>query len=509
MKKILRVLIVLSLLVILSPVFGASQRTVAFSSSSQGLPLGRVSPLSGGALVALDLRSGLLRWPSQSTPESGVAPNLNCKPAPCALPNVQASEGGQPVNEDPIAVDSNNTKHLLTGGNDYNCRASLQGFYTSSDGGKKWSHTCMSTISGCSGAGDPGVGYNLTGAAYITGIDICSNGWHIIFEKSTNNGLTWSSPAIAVNPIFSGGLTDKDWLQIDDSPTSPFANSLYISVTQFDSSSNSEISVTYSHNNGATWTTVGVDTKQIYPNVDQFSDLAVAKDGTVYVSWMRCTANGPAGDCGGTTASLMVSKSTDGGKTWSSPVTIAKVNLAPDACSCAFYGSLPNTSERVSEIPAIDVDRSSGTFAGNVYVVMYNWTGSFMQVEVSTSTDGGNTWSIPVHVAPKSDNHDQFFPWLTVSPTGIVGVTWLDRRNDPSNINYEAFATVSKNGGAGFKADVQIASTASDPFHDGFNGGFMGDYTGNYWATGKVLMASWMDTRNNVNCQDEVGGYKV
>ncbi len=37
----------------------------------------------------------------------------------------------------------------------------------------------------------------------------------------------------------------------------------------------------------------------------------------------------------------------------------------------------------------------------------------------------------------------------------------------------------------------------------------MGDYTGNYWATGKVLMASWMDTRNNVNCQDEVGGYKV
>jgi hypothetical protein len=28
--------------------------------------------------------------------------------------------------------------------------------------------------------------------------------------------------------------------------------------------------------------------------------------------------------------------------------------------------------------------------------------------------------------------------------TGIVGVTWLDRRNDPSNVSYEEFCTYSR-----------------------------------------------------------------
>src|SRR5262249_28134816 len=34
-----------------------------------------------------------------------------------------------------------------------------------------------------------------------------------------------------------------------------------------------------------------------------------------------------------------------------------------------------------------------------------------------------------------------------------------------------------------------------------------GDYTGNVWnSTGTILYASWMDSRNGVNMQDEVGG---
>ena len=64
-------------------------------------------------------------------------------------------------------------------------------------------------------------------------------------------------------------------------------------------------------------------------------------------------------------------------------MTIGSVHLVPDGCNCAFYGSLPNTSERISEIPAIDVDRSSGSHSGNLYATFYNWTGSQMQVEVS------------------------------------------------------------------------------------------------------------------------------
>lgn len=462
------------------------------------------SPLSGSVLVAQALRAGTLHVSgSGAAPGSPSAP-LTCSPAPCRLPNVQASEGGQPVNEDPIVANPTNSQQLLTGGNDYNC-PSLQGFYASSDGGGTWNKTCLNTVSGSFGDGDPIVGYDLNGTAYIGGIDSPAG---IVMEKSTNNGTTWSAPGVAVRPVFSGGLTDKPWMQIDTNAASPHANSIYISVTQFNASEQNElISVSHSSDGGATWTTKVVDTQQVFPKVDQFSDLAIGKDGTVYVTWMRCSATGSTGDCGGTTATFLISKSTDGGNTWSSPVTVATATLAPDPGACCFYGVLPNTGERVSDIPAVDIDNSNGAHAGNLYVVMYNWTGSFLQVEVATSSDGGATWGAPVAVAAPSVTHDQFFPWLTVSRAGLVGVTWLDRRNDPSNVKYQAFAAFSNNGATSFSRNIPLATVLSNPNNDGFGGTFMGDYTGNYWSTPLNLVASWMDSRNGVNMQDEVGGF--
>lgn len=502
MKKFVRVLggslfIGLLLLASLVATAGASP-----AKQSHLLPL---SPYSGGYLMAQAIHSGKVHLPSSGSASQTVNPNLTCTPAPCVLPNVMASEGtANPVNEDPIVVNPKNAKQLETGGNDYNC-ASLQGFFTSSNGGTTWTRTCMNTLSGATGNGDPAVGYDLNGNVYAAGIDTgTADGSDIVFEKSSNNGTSWSAPAIAVRPLFSGGLTDKEWLQVDTTATSPHANALYISVTQFDSNNNSTISVSHSYNGGSTWSTVQIDTTQLYPSVDQFSDLAIGKDGSVYASWMRCTANGPTGDCGGTTATFYMSKSTNGGVSWSTPSKIGTAALAPDACSCAFYGSLPNTSERVSNIPAIDVDNSSGANAGHLYVVNYTWTGTYMKVQVTTSTNGGSTWNKPVRVTPKTDTRDQFFPWLTVSKKGTIGVTWLDRRNDPSNVSYEAFASTSA-GGSAFSANVQIASAPSNPNNDGFGGGFMGDYTGNYWS-GVTLYASWMDTRSGV-AQDEVGGY--
>ncbi|MEO8973212.1 MAG: sialidase family protein [Ktedonobacteraceae bacterium] len=469
------------------------------------------SPFSTSVLVAQAIHNGTIHLNHQA-PGSATSPDLSCKPAPCVLPNVQASEGGQPVNEDPIATNPANNKNLLTGGNDYNC-TSLQGFYASSNGGTSWNHTCMNTLSGASGDGDPGVGFDSTGVAYITGIDTgTSDGSDIVFEKSTNGGKTWSAPAVAVKPLFSGGLTDKDWLWVDNNASSPHVNSLYVSVTQFDNSNGTEISVSHSNNGGSTWTTVGVEGHQSSPTIDQFSDVVTDKAGNVYVTWMRCVANGSKSNCGGTVASFMLSKSTDGGNTWSTPVTIGKATLAPDICG-GFYGCVPNTNERLSNIPVIGIDNSTGKHAGDLYVVNYNYTAKHTSVQVTVSTDGGVKWATPVAVAPTTDKHDQFFPWMSVSSTGIIGVTWLDRRNDPSNLSYEAFAATANNVNSLVKSNVQIATKPSNPNNDGFSGMFMGDYTGNTWTpktskTSMCLMATWMDTSNGTNSQDEVGGYR-
>ena len=461
------------------------------------------SPLSGSVLVAQALHAGRLRVPFAYRPS--LSELLSCTPAPCVVPNVRASEGGSPVNETPIAANPLKSSQLLSGGNDYNC-SNTQGFFASHDGGATWNHTCFGNLSGSFGVGDPGVGYNTTGQTFAAAIDEVSGSVsEITLEKSSNGGTSWSAPFLGFNGIAPYTFVDKPWMQIDDGATSPRKDAIYISTTQFDSNSNSAMVVAHSTNNGSSFTSVMVDAV-VFPVVDQFTDLAIGSDGTVYLSWMRCSATGPTGDCGGNPASEMFSKSTDGGVTWTVPVVMANVNLAPDTCG-AFYGCLPNTGERVTDLPAIDVDRSGGQFNNDLYAIMYNWTGSQMQVETVTSTNGGATWSAPKRVSPHSKN-DEFLPWLTTNSKGFVGATWLDRRLDPSNINYDAFAAVSKNGGGRFLAAVRISSVSSDPFNDGFGGGFMGDYTGNIWVK-NTLFQSYTDTRSGVDGQDEIGGYKL
>ena len=77
------------------------------------------SPLSGGVLMARAIRAGLIHLPG-GTNGAVKPPSLNCKPAPCALPNVQASGGSQPVDEDltdavthhRVIVDEQNPDHV-------------------------------------------------------------------------------------------------------------------------------------------------------------------------------------------------------------------------------------------------------------------------------------------------------------------------------------------------------------------------------------------------------------
>ena len=501
LTKTSRVVVCLIILVTL----GTPLRIVA-GAGAQGTAKLERSPLSGGVLMARAIRAGRVTLPARGYSPT-IPKSLTCSPAPCVLPNVDAAEGGtNPVNEDPIATNPNNIRQFISGGNDYNC-SSLQGFFATLDGGTTFHRNCLGVLTGMTGAGDPGVGYDTDGHVYVSGIDCsnasCSTTAQIVLAKSTDGGVTFPVPHTAVKSTFSGGFTDKDWMEIDANPSSPFKNTIYISITDFSATGNSQITVSHSTNGGATFVTKKVGMAAFSPAVNQFSDLAIGRDGTVYVSYINCPGTGPTGNCGGTRTKILVSKSTDGGNTWSVPLTAATVTLAPDSCG-AYYGCLPGTSERVSNIPVIAVDNSSTTSAGKVYVAFYNFT-TFASIRVVSSIDGGLTWSSQIHVSPAAI-HDQFFPWINLSSGGIVGVTFLDRRNDPANVNYQAFAALSKNGGTSYM-NKRISTATSNPNNDGFSGNFMGDYTGNSWS-GKNLYGSWMDTRSGVS-QDEVGGFEL
>ncbi len=155
--------------------------------------------------------------------------------------------------------------------------------------------------------------------------------------------------------------------------------------------------VSHSNDGGATWTTKTVDATQLFPNVDTFTDLAIGADGTVYVSWLRCTAGASSGECANTTGTFYYAKSTDGGNTWSAPAKIASARLAPDPGFCCFYGALPNTNERVSNIPALNGfkkthayvnNRSQDTFYNADRTLLVSITGEPGKPDENTDTHG-------------------------------------------------------------------------------------------------------------------------
>ncbi|HXM20794.1 MAG TPA: sialidase family protein, partial [Terriglobales bacterium] len=377
------------------------------------------------------------------------------------------------------------------------------GFHLSSDGGSTWNRTCMPSIITKTRVYWPGfdplVGYDRNGAAYIAGEygDSEALGYGLVaFQKSTD-GTHWSKPAVALR---QPGLTFpfETALAVDTNASSPRVNSLYVSGIMWSRQGyKNQVLVSHSTDGGANWTQAAVDPVQTYPAEDFFTRMAVGKDGTVYVTWMHCVGTNSE-ICGDNIAHMMFSKSTDGGNTWSSPHRMATVTI---------NWALPNTGQRVYNYPVIGVDNSNGPHAGNLYVVMYTWTGAYLRVQVIRSADGGNTWSKPVPVAPASDTHDQFFPSLSMSPTGKVGVSWLDRRNDPANIDYQSFAAISSDGGRTFP-NTQLTTAFSNPDTNGTGDNWMGDYTGSTFA-GADFLAAWMDSSNGIDMQEVVGGIRL
>jgi hypothetical protein len=421
------------------------------------------------------------------TASSGHRRPLTCSPAPCVLPNIliTASQAFNTI----LAANPAKPAHLLAGLDESyggNCP------FGSDNGGRSW---FLSQNGRCAGQ-TPSIAYGNKNTAYQAGSNY---NYGAEITATSDNGNNWSSPIEAVPPLFSGGSVSTPWLAVDTSAKSSYANSLYIAATQA-YQVQSEITVSYSRDGGNTWTMEIVDKVQVEPKVDHYSRVAVGSDGTVYVTWQRCEMTGENVNCGGTKAHMWFSKSVDGGNTWSSPAQIAAVTLVPDSCHCAFFGNLPHTTDPVANPPLIAVDNSNGSNAGNLYVVLYDWTGKQMQVEVFASQDGGTTWQKPVLVAPSSKN-DEFLPGLSVSATGVVGVNWLDRRNDRQNVFYQPFAAVSKDGGQSFGNNYRLARPLSNPYYSSY---YMGDYTGNVWVE-TTLFVTWPDTRNAI-MQAYVGG---
>jgi len=108
----------------------------------------------------------------------------------------------------------------------------------------------------------------------------------------------------------------------------------------------------------------------------------------------------------------------------------------------------------------------------------------------------GATWTEPIRLNDDSTGHDQFFPWVTVSPRGEVGVLFYDRRDDPGNTLLDIYLAYSPDG-ENWLPNQRISTESfngSYGYHQS-GGVFIGDYIG-LVMTDSHAYGVWCDTRN-------------
>jgi hypothetical protein len=168
-------------------------------------------------------------------------------------------------------------------------------------------------------------------------------------------------------------------------------------------------------------------------------------------------------------------KSTDGGNTWTKAQIISNLETV--------FVSDPNTGQSIRTgdiIPEAAIDPATG----QLYVV---WQDSrfnghhFDEVALSTSTNGGATWSAPIQVNTNTpSNRPGFTPAVYVNSAGVVGISYYDFRNlttETATLPTDYwFRTVTSSLSLGSETHITGPfDMLTAPFARGF---FVGDYEG-------------------------------
>ncbi|MBZ5626097.1 MAG: glycoside hydrolase [Acidobacteriia bacterium] len=411
-------------------------------------------------------------------------------PAPGA--NIPVSQaffrvGRRLQSETTIAVSGAN---ILVGFNDGDLRGQAVAF--SSDSGASWSGGRLPSYPGVVGnSGDPVLAVAPDGRMYHAYLAATAVGFlTVALAYSADGGATWTGPVNATASLdgLSSSL-DKPWMTVDNIAGSPYRGNIYVTCTRFVSSGQDSISFMRSTDGGKTFsqaialTTISASEAAAIQDV-QGSFIAIGPGGETYVSWYDTRVNG-----------IRLAKSTDGGVTFSDPVTA----LAGIGFGSSYY--VPGTFD-VAAFGQIAVDTSSGPHRGAVYVTtnVLNPGRYDLDIMLAHSGNGGTTWDPPVQVNNDKTFTSQFQPSLAVATNGNVGVAFYDRRNDPNDVLTDLYLAISSDGGKSFPTQQRVTTESwlTLPTPIGYRTGYHGDYN-QIVASGGNFYLSWADDRDGVD----------
>jgi hypothetical protein len=374
---------------------------------------------------------------------------------------------------------------LVAGANDYrlyepteNRYDSSGGFYRSTEGGTTWSAGFLPGLVRADtaapgpyeSAGDPAVVAGPKGTFWYANIafDRTDAANSVAVSRSTNGGNSWSTSFVVQTPANQGKAMFNDKEWIGADPSDPTGKTAYVTWTLFQGSS-SAIVISKTTDGGLTWS-APQRVSNVFTN-DQGSTVVVGSSGTVYVTFETFH---------GRTDSVAFAVSTDGGATFTTRL-IAPVSDIPSP--------LPGATFRDDSFPALAVDGPT------LHVVWSNWNGTDADVVYMRSANGGASWSSPVTIG--GGPGDQFFPWIAAR-NGVAYASWMIRA---SGDTYTIAGVASTNGGASWSSPVTLSTAPSDvqagnefSFPNcAFN--FIGDYSGITVDSTGAGHSLWTDIR--------------
>jgi Neuraminidase (sialidase) len=337
-------------------------------------------------------------------------------------------------------------------------------------------------------------------------------------DHSTDGQKYLRTVILSTNTFGNGSFNDKTGINVDQTGGAHDGN-VYAAWSDFHGSGCNEILFSRSTDHGATFSAPMKISSSLCSN--QGPNIAVASNGTVYVSWQ---ANGGGSKSLGTQNAngAAFAKSTDGGQTFSmASLAFTYVPFASTQFSGSTArdcGDAPFNCPSGQTFPRFDLAQPSLTVNGaDVDMAMQVRLASGQgQIQFSKSSDGGATWSARTPIDPHASGH-QFFPWIAASG-GTINAVYYDSVGDPNyaptrapcnslsgagsaclNVRY----AVSTDGGATWTG-TQATDMPTNPNYEQFGGRripFFGDYI-MVSAVGSTVAAAWTDARDVIGAAD-------